>query len=212
MISPTDSYAVLWHRGMWIAWLRGVGLPTPHVAALTGITVDEVRTCKVSRSPLRRVKYRLNLTPSRSIRNDTARRVRCLHGLGYGPADIARILVLTPTSVEDYLTRMAGSRVETRHRPRTACEQARLEQNRLRREEAQAVAADRARWRRSWSVQNAGVDECRLAPPADELVARQVDVVVEDTPTVQAPPADPWEGPYSPQATAKKRKAPITGY
>jgi hypothetical protein len=191
---------------MWIAWFRGVGVRShAHLSALLEIPVGEVCTCKVSRSPLRRIKYRLNLTPSRSIRNDTARRVKCLHGLAYAAEDISRILVLTPASVQDYLTRLDSSRLETRRRPRTASEQNSLERNRHRREEARAIAADRARWQRSWSAQNAGVDECRPAPPAAELV----DQVVEDVPTVKAPPAAPWIGPYSPQATAKKRKPPL---
>lgn len=208
MNSGTD-YFVLWRRGMWIAWLRGVGVPTPHISALLEIPSADVCSCKVSRSPLRRIKYRLNLTPSRRITNDTARRVRGLHGLDYAAEDIARILVLSVASVQDYLTRVAGSRVESRRRPRTAREQETLERNRLRREEARAAADDGAGWRRSWSHQDDGDCESPLPPPAAKVdQVEELPLVDQVDDVVEAPPVARWEGPWSPQAT-KKRKPPL---
>jgi hypothetical protein len=180
-----------WWITNWIAWLWGVGLPTPHVASVLELGAADVAAWECPALSERELRRRLGFRP-RGIKSDTGRKVRVLRELGYGVDDAARVLALNPQAVQDYLTRTEGIGGKILAKPRTKREQRSIEKTARRRAARKAAAADRARWMAGWS------DPIGLAAAPAPPVA---DLAVVDPAAVEAPEPTRW----SPEARDSDR-------
>ena len=187
----------------WCRWLRSVGLPTDHIALLVDLEPLEVHfylAIPRRNGPVRIPAWNLygDATSRRAIHNETATKVRVLHGLGYTSARIASVLVLEHETVRGFLRRTNPFRKDAIVKPRTASEQRRLEVNRRRRAKrariAAKIAADKALWKLQAS--NRDDDGCEaLAQPAADLANHEL---INAAPS---PPPAPtrWEGQSNPR-------------
>jgi hypothetical protein len=207
----TNGPATTWSR-----WLSSCGLTHAEIANLLGLDIVQVESVLASRrnrsTPVRIPAWWWTSGPLRfrAIRNDTAAYLRRLHELGYAVDRIAEILVLKPEAVADFIERLtpASMGASPLVRPRSASEQRRVDATLRRRENRRRLSADRPIAPRGACHDDEG---CPALPPAIAAPAAELvhDQVVENVPTIEPPPAAPWEGSWSPHATAKKRKAPL---
>jgi hypothetical protein len=197
----------------WCRWLSSCGLTHAEIANLLGLEILQVEsvlaTRRYAKTPVRMPAFFGTDGPLRfrSIRGETGTYLRRLHELGYPMDRIAELLVLRQRAVAEFIDRLTPAPIGNAPRlvrPRSASEQHRVDatlRHRARRSSADRPIAPRGACHDDEGCQSVPLP---IAPPAIELVHQ----VVEELPTIEAPPAAPWEGPWSPHATAKRKTPP----